>query len=103
MNDMLFLSSDHSGIKGDRTIGSIAKARGNQYTRRIEPISKPGTMLSSAETCSFSVLPSPQLCSKKDDTSVLAPASLQSSIPSEKKTESSGKGITSENNSMYDG
>lgn len=99
MNDMMFSSSDHSGIKSDRTIGPSAKARGNQYTR-IEPISKPGTRLSSAETSSFSVLRSPQLCSKKDDTGVLIPTSLQSSVPSEKKTESSAKGITSENNAM---
>lgn len=103
MNDMLFFSPDHFGIKSDDKIGPSAKALGNQYTRRIESISKAGHVLSSAETSCFSVLCSPRLCTKKDDTSSLIPTSRQSLSPSEKKTESAGRGIISENNAMYDG
>lgn len=100
MNDLLFFSPDHFGIKSDRSIGLSARALGNQYSRRIEAISKPGALLSSAETSCFSVLCSPRLCTKKDDTNLLIGTSLQSSSPAEKKIESSGKGIAFENNSM---
>ena len=75
MNDILFFSPDHFGIKSDRTIGESAKALGNQYNRRIESISMPGPALPSAE---------------KHNTSLLIPTSAQSSSPTEKKTESSG-------------
>ncbi|KAG6387980.1 hypothetical protein SASPL_153176 [Salvia splendens] len=69
MNDMLFFSPDRFGTKSDRTNRPSAIALGNQYTRRIQTISKPGRVLSSAE---------------KDNT---APQSLS---PTEKKAESSG-------------
>lgn len=97
MNDMRFFSPDHFGVKGDRTIGPSAKALGNQYTSRIEP----GAILSSAETSCFPVLCSPRLCTKKDDSSLRIATYLQSSSPSEKKAEHSGKCIASENNGMY--
>ncbi|XP_042001390.1 transcription factor MYB3R-1-like [Salvia splendens] len=69
MNDMLFFSPDRFGTKSDRTNHPSAKALANQYTRRIQSISKPGGVLSSAE---------------KDNTT------LQSLSPTEKKAESSG-------------
>lgn len=100
MNDMRFFSPDPFGVKGDRSIGPSAKALGNQYTRRIESISKPGAILSSAETSCFPVLCSPRLFTKKDDSSFRIATSMQSSSPSEKKAEHSGKCIASENNGM---
>ncbi|KAL1552415.1 hypothetical protein AAHA92_13215 [Salvia divinorum] len=75
MNDILFFSPDRFGTKSDKTNCPSAKALGNLYTRRIESISKPGHVLSSAE---------------KDGTSFLIPTSLQSSSPTEKNAESSG-------------
>ncbi|KAH6783777.1 hypothetical protein C2S52_008736 [Perilla frutescens var. hirtella] len=98
MNDMLFFTPDHFGTKGGRTMGPSAKALGNQYTRRIESISKPGA---SSETSCFSVLCSPQLCTKKDVTSLQIATSIQSLSPSAKKVECFGKGMASENNVMY--
>ncbi|KAL1532491.1 transcription factor MYB3R-1-like isoform X1 [Salvia divinorum] len=74
MNAILFFSLDRFGIKSDRTIGQSAKALGNQYNRRIESISKPGSVLSSAE--------------KDNMTSLLIPTSVQSLSPTEKNESS---------------
>ncbi|KAI3468235.1 hypothetical protein Pfo_024898 [Paulownia fortunei] len=100
MNDLLFFSPDRFGIKGDKSIGLSARALGNQYSRRIDAVSKRGAILSSAETSCVSVLCSPRLC-KKDCTNLVITTSLQSLSPSQKKVESSGKGIAFENNSIY--
>ncbi|KAL8537174.1 hypothetical protein ACS0TY_012381 [Phlomoides rotata] len=100
MNDMLFFSPDRVGINGDRPIGLSANALGNQKSRRIEDISKPGAILSPAQTSCFPLPSSPRLCTRKDDTNLLV-TSLQSSSSSEKKVESSGKSIAFENNCTY--
>ncbi|KAI3454073.1 hypothetical protein Pfo_010736 [Paulownia fortunei] len=100
MNDMIFFSPDHFGIKTDRAIGLSARALGNQYSRRLDAVSKNGAVLSSSESC-FSVLCSPRLCTKKDGTNLVITTSLQSLSPSEKKVGSSGKGVASENNSIF--
>lgn len=99
MNDLLFFSPDRFVIKNDRAIGLSARALGNQSSRRLDAVSKHGAILSSSDSC-FSVLCSPRLCSKKDGTNLVITTSLQSLSPSEKKVESSGKGLAYENNSM---
>ncbi|KAK4485872.1 hypothetical protein RD792_008523 [Penstemon davidsonii] len=96
MNDQLFFSPDRFGIRSDRAISLSARALGNRYSRRLDALSKEGTVLSSAETSCFSVLVSPRHCTKKDGTTPLQ--SLSS--PSEKKVESSCKPVDSENNSI---
>lgn len=70
----------------------------NQKSTRIEAISKPGAILSPSQTSCFPLPYSPRLCTKKD---LFVATSLQSSSPSEKKVESSGKSIVFENNNMY--
>ncbi|KAG8381864.1 hypothetical protein BUALT_Bualt05G0017100 [Buddleja alternifolia] len=101
MNDLLFFSPDRFGIKSDKAINLSARALGNQYSRRLDAASKNGSILSSSETSCFSVLCSPRLCTKKDGTNLVITTSLQSLSPSEKKVESSGKGVASENNSIF--
>lgn len=97
VNDLLFFSPDHFVIKNDRAIGLSARALTKQSTRRLDAVSKHGAILTSSDTC-FSVLCSPRLRSK-DGTSLFITTSLQTLSPSEKKVESSGKGL-SENNNM---
>ncbi|KAL3819023.1 hypothetical protein ACJIZ3_004928 [Penstemon smallii] len=97
MNGQLFFSPDRFGIRSDRAISLSSRALGNRYSRRLDALSKEGTVSSSAETSCFSVLISPRHCTKKDGTTT----SLQSlSSPSEKKVESSCKPVGSENNSI---
>lgn len=81
VNDLLFFSPDRFIIKNDRTVGLSARTLAKQSSR------------------SFSVLCSPRLCSK-DRTNLFITTSLQSMSPSAKKVESSGKGLTTENNNM---
>ncbi|KAL0394060.1 UNVERIFIED_CONTAM: Transcription factor R-1 [Sesamum latifolium] len=100
MNHLLFFSPDRFGIKGDRSISLSARALGNQYARKIDAVSEHGASLSSAETSCLSVLCSPRLSAKKDGTNLILSTSLQPLSPSEKKAESSGKGVAFENNSM---
>ncbi|KAK4419985.1 Transcription factor R-4 [Sesamum alatum] len=95
MNHLLFFSPDRFGIKGDRSIGLSARALGNQYARRMDAVSD------HAETSCLSVLCSPRLSAKKDGSNLIITTSLQSSSPSEKKAESSGKGVAFENNSIF--
>lgn len=102
MNDLLFFSPERVGINGDRPIGPSAKAFGNQKPRRIEAISKPGAIISPAQASCFPVSSSPRLCTRKVDTNLIVDTSQQSTSPSEKKVESSGKSIAFENNSTYD-
>ncbi|KAL0330751.1 UNVERIFIED_CONTAM: Transcription factor R-4 [Sesamum angustifolium] len=101
MNHLLFFSPDRFGIKGDRSIGLSARALGNQYARKIDAVSEHGASLSSAETSCLSVLCSPRLSANKDGTNLIITTSLQSLSPSEKKAESSGKGVAFENNSIF--
>ncbi|KAK6129734.1 hypothetical protein DH2020_036535 [Rehmannia glutinosa] len=100
MNDMIFFSPDRSGVKTDRAIGLSARALGNQFSRRLDPVSKHGAVLSSSESC-FSVVCSPRLCSKKDGNNLVVTTTRQSSSPSVMKVESSGKGVGSERNSIF--
>ncbi|KAL0447456.1 UNVERIFIED_CONTAM: Transcription factor R-4 [Sesamum latifolium] len=101
MNDVIFFSPDRFGIKNDRAIGLSPRVLGNQYSRRLDAVSKNGAILSSSETSCFSVICSPRLCTKKDGTNLVISTSLQSLSPSDKKAESSGKGVASENNSIF--
>ncbi|KAL0330333.1 UNVERIFIED_CONTAM: Transcription factor R-4 [Sesamum radiatum] len=88
-------------LQGDRSIGLSARALGNQYARKIDAVSEHGASLSSSETSCLSVLCSPRLSAKKDGTNLIITTSLQSLSPSEKKAESSGKGVAFENNSIF--
>ncbi|XP_011090064.1 transcription factor MYB3R-1 isoform X2 [Sesamum indicum] len=101
MNDLIFFSPDRFGSKNDRAIGPSPRALGNQYSRRLDALSKNGAILSSSETSCFSVICSPRLCTKKDGTNLVISTSLQSLSPSDKKAESSGTGVASENNSIF--
>ncbi|KAL3633467.1 hypothetical protein CASFOL_022229 [Castilleja foliolosa] len=88
-NDMKFIcpSPDRLGVKTDKTIGLHGSAFGNQCPQRVE-----------------TVLCSPRLCKKKEGTNlIVTTSSLQSSTLSEKKVESSGKGVVvgSENNNIF--
>lgn len=94
MNDIVFFSPGDFGIKPSRGSGLSARALGNQYSRRLDAVSKHGAVLASSESC-FSVLCSPRLSTKKDGTNM-----VKCSTPSEKKIESSGMGLASESNSM---
>lgn len=96
VNDLLFFSPDRFVIKNDRAIGLSARALTKQSSRRLDGVSKHGAILTSSDTC-FSVLCSPRLRSK-DGTSLFITTSLQTLSPSEKKVESSGKGLSENNN-----
>ncbi|KAK4422281.1 Transcription factor R-4 [Sesamum alatum] len=101
MNDLIFFSPDRFGIKTDRAIGLSPRALGNQYSRRLDAVSKHGAILSSSETSCFSVICSPRLCTNNEGTNLVISTSLQSLSPSDKKAESSGKGVASANNSIF--
>lgn len=92
MNDLLFFSPDRFGVKIDRSTGL-----GDKYVRRIEPVSKHGSIVSSSEAC-FSVLCSPRL--SKDATLVITTSIPSLTTPSDNRVESSGNGVASEHNSM---
>ncbi|KAH6831165.1 hypothetical protein C2S53_009360 [Perilla frutescens var. hirtella] len=99
VNDLLFFSPDRFVIKNDKAVGLSARALAKQSARRLDAVSKHGTILTSSDTC-FSVLCSPRLRSK-DGTNLFITTSLQSLSPSEKKIESSGKGLANENNNIF--
>ncbi|XP_075504487.1 transcription factor MYB3R-1-like isoform X1 [Primulina tabacum] len=101
MNDMHLFSPDRFGCMSDRSIGPSARSLGNQYPRRLDAVPKHGAILSSSETPSLSVVCSPRLLAKNDRTTVVITTALQSMSPSEKKVESSGKGLVVENNNLY--
>ncbi|KAL6536261.1 hypothetical protein OROGR_012833 [Orobanche gracilis] len=92
VNDMIFVSPDHFGVKTEKSTGLSARALGSHCSRRAATTSKHGAVSSSSDL-GFSVLCSPRLCKKKDGSNMIVAASLQSLSPSEKKVESSGKGI----------
>ncbi|XP_042064886.1 transcription factor MYB3R-1-like [Salvia splendens] len=96
VNDLLFFSPDRFIMKNDRTVGSSARALAKQSSRRLDAVSKHGAVLTSSDAC-FSVLCSPRLGSK-NRTNLFRTTSLQSSSPSAKKVEASGKGLANENN-----
>ncbi|XP_057810429.1 transcription factor MYB3R-1-like [Salvia miltiorrhiza] len=99
VNDLLFFSPDRFIIKNDRTVSLSARALTKQSSRRLDALSKHGAILTSSDTC-FSVLCSPRLCSKDRTNSFITPT-MQSSSPSAKKVESSGKGLANENNNIF--
>ncbi|PIM98999.1 Transcription factor, Myb superfamily [Handroanthus impetiginosus] len=97
-NDLVFFSPDRFGNNSDRSIGLSARALGNQYSKRTDAVSKYGAV--SSETSSFTVLCSPHLHTK-EGTNLVITTSMQSSSPSQKRAESSDKGIAFENNSIF--
>ncbi|KAG8375561.1 hypothetical protein BUALT_Bualt10G0113400 [Buddleja alternifolia] len=101
MNDQLFFSPNHFGVRSDKAIGLSSRALGNQHPRGIDAVSKNEANISSVETSCFSVICSPRLCTKKDGTHLLITTSLQSLSPSAKKAESCGKGLAFGNNSIF--
>ncbi|XP_073147297.1 transcription factor MYB3R-1-like isoform X2 [Henckelia pumila] len=100
MNDMHLFTPDHSGCKSVRSIGPSARSLGNQQPRRLDAVPKHGAIVSSSETPYLSVVCSPRLLAKNDGTTVVITTALQSTSPSEKKVESSGKDVV-ENNNLY--
>ncbi|XP_073022393.1 transcription factor MYB3R-1-like isoform X1 [Primulina eburnea] len=101
MNDMRLFSPDRFVCKSDGSIGPGAISLGNQYPRRLDAVPKHGAIISSSETPCLSVVCSPRLLAKNDGTTVVITTALQSTSPSEKKVESSGKGVLVENNNLY--
>ncbi|XP_073123014.1 transcription factor MYB3R-1-like isoform X2 [Henckelia pumila] len=101
MNDMHLFSPDHFGCKIVRSIGPSARSPGNQHPRRLDAEPKHGAIVSSSETPYLSVVCSPRLLAKNDGTTVVITTALQSTNPSEKKVESSGKDVVVENNNLY--
>ncbi|KAL6544296.1 hypothetical protein OROGR_010793 [Orobanche gracilis] len=98
VNDMIFVSPDHFGVKTEKSTGLSARAH---CSRKAATISKHGAVSYSTDA-GFSVICSPRLCKKKDGTNLIVAASLHSLSPAEKKDESSGKGIGGfESNSTF--
>lgn len=100
MNDMHLFSPDCIGCRSDRSIGLSARSLGNQHPRRVDAVPKHGAIVSSSETPYLSVVCSPRLLAKNEGTTVVITTALQSTSPSEKRVESSGKGVV-ENNNLY--
>lgn len=98
MNDVLFFSPDRFGLKSDRTFGLSARALGNRYARRLDALSKHGTIISSSE--SVSVLCSPRLSTKKDGANLVITGTLQSPSPKDKKAETSCTSLAFESSSV---
>ncbi|KAM3282295.1 transcription factor MYB3R-1 [Capsicum chacoense] len=91
----LFFSPDRFGAKSDRGTNLSNKALGNQYSRRLEAASNQGSVSSSFETSSFSVICSPHIHGKKDGSSFVITTSMQSAPTStalESSAETSGNG-----------
>ncbi|XP_074344827.1 transcription factor MYB3R-1-like isoform X2 [Apium graveolens] len=95
MQDMLFISPDHFGVKSNRVPSSSARTLGSQYTRRLEAASSQVAVSESSERPLISLL-SPDFSAS---TSIQRP----SSAPLEITVASSGKFSGAENFSMMGG
>ncbi|VFQ97678.1 unnamed protein product [Cuscuta campestris] len=100
-DDPVFLSPDRFGSKGGRAMTSqTTKGLGTPFLNRLETGSNQGTVSTSSEAPSFSIVCSPRIYAKREGSNFVVATSVQSVPASENAGDNSGNGVAVDNNNI---